>query len=104
MKIKITSRKFKAKDILKEFIEDEAKRLERFDDGILDVDVVLSFIHNKDSIKNAEIKVKLPKKVLVANESSEEFTKSVTLAVEKLIRQIKQLKSKKKSQIKDEQF
>jgi putative sigma-54 modulation protein len=102
MKIQITSRKFKAKDILKEFIEDEVKRLERFDDEILDVDVVLSFIHNKDSIKNAEIKVKLPKKVLVVSESSEEFSKSVTIAVDKLIRQIKQVKSKRKSKIKDE--
>lgn len=102
MKVQITSRKFKAKDTLKEFIEDEVKRLERFHDEILDVDVILSFIHNKDSIKNAEIKVKLPRKVLIVNESSEEFSKSVTVAVDKLIRQIKQLKSKRKAKLKDE--
>lgn len=102
MKVQITSRKFKAKDTLKEFIEDEVKRLERFHDEILDVDVILSFIHNKDSIKNAEIKVKLPRKVLIVNESSEEFSKSVTVAVDKLIRQLKQLKSKRKAKLKDE--
>jgi len=103
MKIQITSRKFKAKDTLKEFIEAEVSRLERFNDDIIDVDVVLSFIHNKDSIKSAEIKVKLPKKVLVAIETSEEFSKSVTVAVDKMIRQLRQFKSKRVAKRKNEQ-
>lgn len=102
MKIQITSRKFKAKDTLKEFIENEVSRMERFSEDIIDVDVVLSFIHNKDSIKNAEIKVTLPKKVLLVEESSEDFSKSVTLAVDKLIRQIRHLKSKRKPKRKNE--
>lgn len=103
MKIQITSRKFKAKDTLKEFIEAEVSRLGKFNPDILDVDIVLSFIHNKDSIKNAEIKVTLPKKVLLVNESSEDFSKSVSLAVDKLIRQLTQLKSKRKARHKNEQ-
>ena len=40
MNIRITSRKFKAKDSLKNFIRDEVKSLEKFNDQILDVKVI----------------------------------------------------------------
>lgn len=100
MNIYITSRKFKAKDTLKNFIKSEIKYLERFSDEILNVDVVLSFTHNKDSIKTSEIKLRLPRKTLLVTKSSEEFSKSVSLGVEKLARQLKQIKSKRKPRVK----
>ena len=95
MDIKITSRKFKAKDTLKEFINEEVKSLEKFNDSILDVDVVLSYLHSKDSIKIAEISVTIPGKILVVNEESDDFGKSVTQSVDKLKRQLKKIKSKR---------
>jgi len=95
MDIKITSRKFKAKDTLKEFINEEVKSLEKFNDSILDVDVVLSYLHSKDSIKIAEISVTIPGKIFVVNEESDDFGKSVTLSVDKLKRQLKKIKSKR---------
>ena len=95
MNIKITSRKFKAKDSLKEFIEAEINSLEKIADDILDVDVILSFQNHKDSIKEAEIIIKIPHKILKATEVSDDFKKSVVLAVNKLERQLKRIKTKR---------
>ena len=97
MNINITARKFKAKDSLKEFINEEVKSLEKFHDGILDVDVVLSYIHDKDSIKTAEISVKITGKTLNISAESEEFGKSVSIVLEKFKRLLKKEKSKRSS-------
>lgn len=97
MNINITSRKFKAKDSLKELIISEVKSLEKFSDNILDVDVVLSYLHNKDSIKIAELSLAIPGKKLIVTEQSEEFSKSVSEGVNKLKRQLKKVKSKRLS-------
>lgn len=95
MNINITSRKFKAKDSLKEFITDEINSLEKFHDGILDIDVILSYIHEKDSIKTAEIIVKIPGKTINVSEDSEEFTKSINIGIDKLKRLLKKEKQKR---------
>jgi putative sigma-54 modulation protein len=97
MNITITSRKFKAKDSLKEFIDNQVNALEKYYDGILDVDVILSYIHEKDSIKTAEIIVIIPGKTLTVSEDSEEFSKSVSLALDKLKRILKKEKQKRMS-------
>ncbi|HPI37839.1 MAG TPA: ribosome-associated translation inhibitor RaiA [Ignavibacteriaceae bacterium] len=95
MNIKITARKFKAHDSLKEYVKDEVSSLEKFNDEILDVDVILSFQNQSNSIKTAEIIVKVPGQVLKAEGDSEEFKISVANAVEKLRRQLKKLKTKR---------
>ncbi len=100
MNINITSRKFKAKDSLKSYISAEVKNLQKFSSDILDADVTLHFTHLKDSIKTAEIKLKLPRKTLMVTESSEEFSKSISSAANKLARQLKKLKSKRKAKVK----
>ncbi len=94
MNVKITSRKFRAKDSLKEFINKKVSSLEKFHDEILDIDVILSYTHQKDSIKNAEIILKVPGKILTGSEESEDFNKSVDIAVKNLERQLKKLKTK----------
>jgi putative sigma-54 modulation protein len=95
MNIQITARKFRAKDSLKDFIREEIKSLEKFSDQIIEANVVLSFIHPKDSIKNVEIVLQIPGKVITVNESSEEFEKSLSLAIEKLKRQLTKVKAKR---------
>ena len=97
MNIHITSRKFKAKETLKEFINKEVKSLEKYNEKILDVNVVLSYTHVKDSIKTAEIIVKIPGKTLNVSEDSEDFAKSINIALDKLKRQLKKEKSKRNS-------
>ncbi len=97
MNITITARKFKAHDTLKEFINAEVDSLQKFNDDILDVDVILSYVNSNISIKNAEIILKVPGQTLTAAESSDDFKKSVSSSVEKLTTQLKKLKSKKTS-------
>ena len=89
MNIQITSRKFRAKDSLKDYIKEEIKRLERYNDKIIDVSVVLSFTHLMDSIKT----LKVPGKVISVSNESEEFEKSVSGAIDKVIRQLKKIKT-----------
>jgi putative sigma-54 modulation protein len=95
MNIQITARKFRAKDSLKDFIREEIKSLEKFSDQIIEANIVLSYIHPKDSIKNVEIVLQIPGKVITVNESSEEFEKSLGLAIEKLKRQLTKVKTKR---------
>ena len=95
MNIKITARKFKAHDSLREFINDEVKSLEKFSDEIMDVDVILSYVNQKDSEKTAEIVLKVPGQILKAEETTDDFKISVTATVEKLRRQLDKLKTKR---------
>lgn len=95
MNIQITSRKFRAKNSLKDFIREEIKVLEKYNDEIISADVILSFTHIKDSIKTAEIKLSVPKKVITVTSDSDEFEKSVTLSVEKIRKQLRKLKTKR---------
>ncbi len=100
MNIIITARKFKARESLKEFINSEVKSLVKFNDEIISADVILSFQNSRDSIKQAEISLHIPKQTLIAAVNSDDFTKSVSAAVNKLSRQLATLKSKRKSRVK----
>jgi putative sigma-54 modulation protein len=100
MNIIITARKFKARETLKDHIKDEVKTLLKINDNIISAEVILSFQNSHDSIKKTEITLHIPGQTLVAAEESDEFTKSVSAAVAKLLRQLKTLKSKRKSRAK----
>ena len=100
MNITITARKFKARETLKDHVNAEIKSLLKFNDDILNADVILSYQNSHDSVKKAEISLHIPGQTLVATEESDEFTKSVTAATDKLSRQLKTLKSKRKSRVK----
>lgn len=100
MNVTITARKFKARESLKEFINDEVKSLVKFNDDIISADVILSFQNSRDSIKTAEITLHIPGQTLVAAVDSDDFIKSVSAAVDKLSRQLKTFKSKKISRVK----
>ena len=100
MNITITARKFKAHDTLKEHIESEIKSLNKFNDDIINADVVLSYQNNHDSIKIVEIILQVPGQTLAAREESDDFEKSVNSAIEKLSRQLVKLKSKRISRVK----
>ncbi len=95
MNISITSRKFKARDSLKDYINSEVVSLERFYDDILSADVILSYQNTSNSIKSAEIILKIPGMILKAAEDSDDYKKSIGSAVEKLSRQLKKIKTKK---------
>ncbi len=100
MNVQITSRKFRAKDSLKDYIKQELKSLERYNEEILEAEVVLHYTHLKDSIKSAEILIQLPGKSFFAEVSSDEFRKSVRDCVQKLERQLKNFKAKRRKKVK----
>jgi len=100
MNINITARKFKAHDTLKDYINGEISSLEKFNDDIMDVDVILSFQNSKDSIKTAEIILQVPGQTLTATETTDDFKKSVGASVEKIARQLEKLKTKRTARVK----
>ena len=95
MNILITSRKFKARESLKDYINSEVISLERFYDNILSANVILSYQNTSNSIKSAEIILKIPGMILKAVDNSDDYKKSISSAVEKLSRQLKKMKTKK---------
>ena len=100
MNITITARKFKAHSTLKSHIESEIKSLNKFNDDIINADVILSYQNNHDSIKIAEIILQVPGQRLAAKEESDDFEKSVSSAIEKISRQLVKLKTKRISRVK----
>ena len=95
MNIQITSRKFKAKESLKTEIKEQIKALEKFNDDILDVNVILSYMHLKDSLKTVEINLSVPGKTFSAEETNDEFGKALNNTISKLEKQLRTLKSKR---------
>jgi len=95
MNIQITSRKFKAKDSLKNEIKQQLSSLEKFNDDILDANVILSYTHLKDSLKTVEINLKVPGKTFSAEETSEEYSLALSKTITKLEKQLRTLKSKR---------
>jgi putative sigma-54 modulation protein len=85
MRTKITARHFKLTEELKTFVEDEVFRLKKYYAGIIDTEVILSW---EKFHRLAEIHVTVFGDRLKAEERSEEMKKSVTLAVDKLERQV----------------
>lgn len=105
MKIKITARHFKAKDSLQTYIKNKLEDLHKFNENILFADVILSFDKPPMEAKYCEIIVKLKEKIITAKEFSDDFSKAVDLAAEKieiqLYKHIDKVKRKKTSKIKD---
>lgn len=91
MNISITARHFKAPEPLKDFTRKEVERLTKYYDGIIDGEVILSW---EKLTQIAEIKLKVYGQVLTAKEKSEDIRKSITLAVDKVERQLEKYKEK----------
>ncbi len=94
MNVQVTARRFKAHESLKDYAIKEVKRLEKFNDGIHKADVILSYERAYDSVKTAEIVLHMNGNSLLAKESTDDFKKSIDLAVVKLERQLGKLKTK----------
>lgn len=95
MNIQITSRKFKAKESLKTEIKEALNSLQKFNDDILDANVILSYTHLKDSLKTVEINLSVPGKIFSATETSDDYNKALSKTIIKLEKQLRTLKSKR---------
>ena len=91
MRVSFTARHFKPSDRLKEFSTTEVKRLKKYYDDILDVEIILDYVKQEQV---AEIVAKVYGQRLAVVEKSEDMYKSVTLAIEKLERKLLKYKEK----------
>ncbi|MBI5022247.1 MAG: ribosome-associated translation inhibitor RaiA [Ignavibacteriales bacterium] len=94
MEVHFTARKFKAHDTLKDHALNSVKALEKYYDGIMRGDVILSYERTANSLKSAEINLHVHGSILSAEEKSEDFDKSIELAIGKLERQLSKYKTK----------
>jgi putative sigma-54 modulation protein len=94
MTFTLTARHFKAHDSLKEFAEAELEKVKKYFDGIIKTEVILSYDKPANSIKNAEIIVHAKNHTFTATESSDDFPKSIELAMLKIQTQVKKFKDK----------
>lgn len=93
MNLTITARHFKAKQSLKELIHEKIEKLTRFQDDIIDCEVIMSEEHDTHI---AEVKLKLNQKVIVVTEESENMYKSIELISDRLERQLRRQREKKR--------
>lgn len=96
MNVQFTARHFKAHKGLKQYALSQVETLNKYYDGILNGSVILSFEKVKDSVKIAEINLSVYGTKLIATERSEDFYKSIDVAVNKLERQLVRYKSKRR--------
>lgn len=79
------------RDELKEYVEKETARLEKYYDRLTTATVILEGqMHQKE----ARIRLELPRESLFASETSDKFEISVESAVDKLVEQLKRHKEK----------
>ena len=86
MKVNITSRHFSPSDKLKELVYDKLKKVEKFNNNIINCRVVLT---KETNFEDVEIVVHGKGHYYVAHENSNNFEKSLISAVEKITIQIK---------------
>jgi putative sigma-54 modulation protein len=94
MDVHITARRFKAHKEIRDYALESIQRLDKFYDGIIRSDVILSFERTTNSIKTAEINIHIQGNTLSAKEKSEDFILSLDRAIEKLIKQLDKVKTK----------
>ena len=94
MDIHFTARKFKAHSTVKSHAINELKKLDKLYDGIVRGDIILSYQKAANSLKTAEINLHVHGTMLIAKEHSEEFLKSIGLAIGKIERQLSKYKTK----------
>jgi ribosome hibernation promoting factor len=98
MQLNFTARHFKAPENLKEFAEEEVEKLERFYDGLIKCEVILSTEKPTGTIRTAEIIVTANSHhVFMGKMKSNDYRLSMERAFDKVKTQLKKFKEKLKS-------
>jgi putative sigma-54 modulation protein len=94
MNVKFTARRFRAHPDIRDHAVETVKKLDRYYDGIVHADIILSFERASKSVKTAEINLHVHGAILSARERSEDFIKSIDATGEKLAMQLAKYKTK----------
>lgn len=97
MDIQITARHFRAREEVKQHARDAVGKLARFYDGIVSADVILSYERTVNSVKTAEINLHVYGTTLTGKGKSEEYSKSIEMAIVKLEVQLEKYKARMRS-------
>ncbi|MBN2104485.1 ribosome-associated translation inhibitor RaiA [bacterium] len=91
MRITITARRFKLQENIKNFTQRKVMRLEKFYNGIIDAEVILSW---EKFYRMAEIKLRVYGATLTSQEREEDMRKAIKNAIIKIERQLVKYKDK----------
>lgn len=103
MEIHLTARHFRASKALRERVIDQISKLEKFDEGIVSCDVILSQEKTPKKSKKLEIIMRVHRSTLTCEVRSDDFMKAIGESVEKIERRIKKYKSKKRERYETQQ-
>lgn len=95
MELRIQSINFDATDQLKSFIEKRVKKLEKFNDGILQTEVIMKVVKPESvTNKEASVKMNLRNGEVFANKKADTFEEAIDLCAEALEKQLIKTKEK----------
>ncbi|MDZ7807073.1 MAG: ribosome-associated translation inhibitor RaiA [Gracilimonas sp.] len=94
MKTTFTARHFEASTDLQQYCIDSVEKLEQFYDRIVMCDIVLQPSQSDENPHQAELIVKVPRKVLTAKETGKSYEQAIHNAIETVSRQLKKYKDK----------
>ena len=86
MKVEITARHFSPSDHLKELVHEKIKKIEKYNNGIMDCRVILTKEHNEE---NVEIMAHAKGHDFVAQENADVFERALVNAINKITIQVK---------------
>ncbi len=91
MVVEFTARHFRAPANLKTYAETEVQRIHKVFDRIIQCQIILLHENNKYT---TELNLSLPSRKLHVRESTDNVTKSIDRAVDKMILRVKKVKDK----------
>lgn len=95
MNTSFTARHFNASERLQAYCLDAASKLEKFYDGIIDCDIVVSPHPDHDSPQQVELTVKVAKTTLNATENAATYEQAILKAIDNMKRQLIKYKEKR---------
>ncbi|MBR0240022.1 MAG: ribosome-associated translation inhibitor RaiA [Bacteroidales bacterium] len=94
MEIRVQTLKFDADQKLLEYVQKKVEKLDRFDDNIVDVELVLSLAERPEN-KVVKLSVSVPSEKLVVEKNSKTFEEAVTDAVDAMKERLTRNKGKR---------
>lgn len=97
MNITFTARHFDASSELQDYCRDYVQKLEQFFDRIVVCDIILEPTAEDENPHQAELIMKVPRKVITVKESADSYKQALHNAVETASRLLKRYKQKMKA-------
>lgn len=94
MEIRVQTLKFDADQKLLEYVQKKVEKLDRFDDNIVDVELVLSLAERPEN-KVVKLSVSVPSEKLVVEKNAKTFEEAVTDAVDAMKERLTRNKEKR---------